>query len=455
MLSVNSLDGIKSDFKKIIESAKAFAGNAVEVGQFIMDFFRNSPHYAYDVDSATIVSKTLHRMKEGIAPRIALSGITSSGKSTLMNALFGTSITETKRTRDTTNCVLKAEFPSGLVIYDTPGILSDEQLENITRAFLELDQLEKPKVDQIPFQRSPSSAVEHIPIDKIREEAPFDIVLFVVNASSVPGRGDRRDLRLFFFELEKKFPGRVIIVGTHIDELTESDEKEKILEDWTDVFEGQMLPVSSIKGDGLDELVLLLFRNISGDVSLTKLQESLNTVRKLDRISFVLTEASGLLAEISLLKGNQAEDINISSLMLFAIICNHYSADEETWLKYNGDAIKIGEEVKKAGITTESQKRSPKGFWEKLRSLFGKNFFKEVVEYRKLGVRGIAELLPKIYWLIYDFENTTDKTASLSNTAISQKVYSSTSLESLIEKGDAKEIANEIERLLRDVLELK
>ncbi len=453
MLSAESFEGIKSDFKKIMESAKVFAGNAVEVGQFIMDFFRNSPQYVYDVDSATIVSKTLHRMKEGIAPRIALSGITSSGKSTLMNALFGASITETKRTRDTTNCVLKAEFPSGLVIYDTPGILSDEQLENITRAFLELDQVEKPKVDWVPFQRGPTSAVEHIPIDKIREEAPFDIVLFVVNASSVPGRGDRRDLRLFFLELERKFPGRVIIVGTHIDELTESDEKEKILEDWTDVFQGQMLPVSSIKGDGLDDLVLLLFRNISGDVSLTKLQESLNTVRKLDRISFVLTEASSILAEISLLKGNQAEDIKISSLMLFAIICNHYSADEETWLKYNGDAVKIGEEVKKTGITTDSKKRSPKGLWERLRSLFGKEFFKEVVEYHKLGVRGIAELLPKIYWLIYDFENTaTDKAVSLGNAAISQKVSSSTTLESLIEKGDVKEIANEIERLLRDIL---
>src|SRR3954471_2310465 len=82
-----------------------------------------------------IVSRALHKLHTRTPPRLALAGLTSSGKSTLLNTLFGLPIAAAKRTADTTDCVIRVPFRSGFTIYDTPGFGGNETYENVTRAF--------------------------------------------------------------------------------------------------------------------------------------------------------------------------------------------------------------------------------------------------------------------------------------------------------------------------------
>ncbi|MYB94301.1 hypothetical protein F4054_10735 [Candidatus Poribacteria bacterium] len=93
-------------------------------------------------NESSVVSRALHSLKvgDGSAPRIAIVGETSVGKTALVNALFGSQLAAVRLTADTTRAVLRVQFPSNLVIYDTPGIFGDEKLENITRSFIGLRQ---------------------------------------------------------------------------------------------------------------------------------------------------------------------------------------------------------------------------------------------------------------------------------------------------------------------------
>ena len=257
---------------------------------------KNYSESEYSDETPDLISKTLHRMQTGSPPRIALVGMTSAGKSSLINALFGESISEVRRNADTTNCVLTAEFPSGLVIYDTPGLAGDEELgyENITRLFLDLQQEEdSTNFTSVPFQENFTEVTE-LSLEKLKQLQPLDAILFLVDISRTLNKYEKNALKSFFFELIDKYEGRVVVAGTHLDELNKLPEQEKQgqLDSYNKIFNSQLTPVSSVSGEGLSELVINLFHVMPQKVAPAKLQESLLFTKKLNRFAFTINESS-------------------------------------------------------------------------------------------------------------------------------------------------------------------
>ncbi|MBW4604505.1 MAG: 50S ribosome-binding GTPase [Calothrix sp. FI2-JRJ7] len=395
----------------ILEQAKRFGAIDFinDVGKRVWEYFQKDYDLGYSDEHPDVIAKVLHRMNTGTAPKIALVGMTSAGKSSLINALFGKSISEVQRTADTTSCVLVAEFPSGLLIYDTPGLAGDEQLgyENITRLFLEIPQEEDAtQFSAVPFQEKPPEI-----IDLSTDQLPkLDAILFLVDISRTLNKYQNKALRGFFLELKNRFGDHIVIAGTHLDELNKlSDQERQVqLESYNKIFDNHLAAVSSVSGEGLSELIIKLFCIMPQKVPPAKLQESLISARKLNRFSFVIKESSNLLAEIILLKGNQVNDIKAAYLWLFALICKHDSVDENTWLSCNGDALKIADKAIEAGRKQYKTTRPPEDLLEKLQAFLGKSFQTSVIETKPLGIDGLQELLPGVYELLYVLINVTN-----------------------------------------------
>ncbi|MBW4488835.1 MAG: GTPase domain-containing protein [Trichocoleus desertorum ATA4-8-CV12] len=433
--------------KEIVE----VGGEVVEVGRRIWEQFDKSYTSDYHDENSTTLSKTLHRMHTGSSPRIVLVGMTSAGKSSLINALFGESIAEVKRTADTTDCIIEAKFPSSLVIYDTPGLGGNEELgyENITRLFLRLPQEEDVKIHgHVRYQAKPAEILE-LSIEQISQFPTPDAIIFVVDISRTLNRFERKAFKALYLELQNKFANRVVVAGTHLDELRQLP-KEEIngqISSYNNIFDEQVIPVSSLSGEGLSELVLTLFRTIPEKVSPAKLQESLVTARKLSRLSFVIAEVSNILADIILLKGNRTEEIKAGYLGIFALVCNHYSVDEEIWLKCNGNALKIGEEAKDAGTRRFKSRRNPKDLFEWLMSIFGGGIYIEEVEYKSLGSAGLRTLLPGIYKLLYELSEVSS--VEFSEIEVREQVnHKADEIEKLVQHNKFEELSSQVSLLL-------
>jgi GTPase Era involved in 16S rRNA processing len=393
-------------------------------------------------------------MEIGSPPHIALVGMTSAGKSSLVNALFGSSISEVKRTADTTDCVIKAEFPSGLLIYDTPGLAGDEELgyENITRLFLDLEQEEDSPIASIVRLQEKVLEDRELSPEQLKQLPSLDAVLFLADVSRTLNKYEKKALKSLFFELKDKYEGRVVVGGTHLDELNKlsKEEKKGQLDSYNKIFNGQLTPVSSLSGEGLPELVVTLFRVMPQKITVARLQDALKSSMRLNRLTFTITESSNLLTEIILLKGNQGNDIRTGYLWLFALICKHCSVDEDTWKKFNGDALKISARAKEAGTKAYKTVRSPKDFWEILRSIFGYKFEQDIVEHERIGVKGLKELLPGIYRLLYELSDTSGSQVSESkiHEIVDANAYK---LQPLIEQNKLTELAAEIGKILQDL----
>lgn len=453
---MKAINNIQALLKGLVESG--IINDTIALTQTIWNYFTKDYNSSYSDNNPNVIAKTLHRMNTGSAPRIALVGMTSAGKSSLINALFGQSVAEVRRTADTTSCVIKAEFPSGLVIYDTPGLGGNEELgyENITRLFLGMSQEEDAKqFHSVPFQETSPEIVD-LSTDKLKKLPQLDAVLVVVNISRTLNKYEKMGLKTFFLELEKQYEDRIIVAGTHIDELNKltTEESQGQIESYNKIFNNQLIPISSVSGEGLADLVINLFRVMPQKVSPAKLQESLTSNRKLNRLQFVITESSNLLAEIMLLKGDQADDIKASYLWLFALICKQYSVDEETWLKCNGDALKIGDKAKEEGIILRKIPYAPSSFWEKIQSWLGKKFERDVIVHKPIGVDGLRQLLVGVYELLYELSEID--IPKVSNRQIQIKIDNKIQqIESFIQKSKVEEIAEQIGEILEELLTVK
>ena len=249
---------------------------------------------------------------------------------------------------------------------------------------------------------------------------------------------------------------RLVVAGTHLDRLNEvsDEEKEGQLRVWNEISNNQIVPVSSVTGDGLVDLATELFKRMPGNVSLSKLQESLEKIAKIDRLSFVVAEVSRPLAIMMLMSGEDQEGIEIYVIILISTLCYHYSVNEETWLDLHGDGLEIARYIQETSGTEQvTTEREPIGLWEKIKSWFGATFYTRRKEYRTLGVEGLSELLPIFYELIYEFENF--ETSALPPERISQRVLSERkNLEPSLRAEDIEKLASRINDLLKSLLPL-
>ena len=448
--------------RTIIETAKGLP----DLIRGIMDLIENDLGLLGNAEQneGSVVSRTLYRLKLGdeAAPRIVVVGETSVGKTALVNALFSSQLREERLIADTTPSVLRVQFPSHLVIYDTPGIFGDEKLENITRSFIGLRQRynQAARVRSVPFQTDPNSdEIIHLSGKSIRKEAPIDLVLWTVNVSRPLNRVMQDALDLFFTQLDKKFGKHLVVAGTHLDVLQEvSDEAAKEqLRVWNEISNDQIILLSSTKGDGLTALVKELFKRLPRNASLSKLQQSLNQVAKINRCSFVVAEMSHPLAMIMLMSGDNLEGIEIHVTILITLLCSHYSVDEETWKDLHGDGITIARQIRRtSGAEQISVKWSPAGVWENIKSWFGATFYGTGdgtgERYQVLGVQGLSELLPIFYELVHEFEDFD--VPPLTRESISRVVRSQqTDLEPLVRREDSEKLAFRINDLLKSLLQ--
>lgn len=390
--------------KQIIEFARS--EDVRDIAQQLWQYVQGSPGDASSTDDdPNTVSRALHRLHARTPPRIALAGMTSSGKSSLLNALFGLPVNDVRRTPDTTDCVIQVPFGSGLTIYDTPGLAGNEHYENVARAFLQIPQdRDLETITSIPFVRlgATRSACE---VSMIREKYPIDAVLFLVDLSRTLSRFDKKAIRSTVLELGQRYGSGLIIAGSHLDVLQQYSSKEigTIVETFQALTDNLLTPISSVTGEGLTSLVQRTFQVLPSGVSLSSLQETLLEERKASRLQFVVAEAAGILAQVALLDGKATNDLRAWIVVLYLLVCQHYSVDEETWLRLNGDISQIHDHVSKHGVSKIRRERNAEGFLEWFRSrVFGTKFFENATEFRRLGCAGLREIVPRIYTLIYD-----------------------------------------------------
>jgi GTP-binding protein EngB required for normal cell division len=385
-------------------------------------------------NDALVVSRTLHRLEARKPPQLALAGLTSSGKSTLLNTLFGVSVADVKRTADTTDCVICVPFRSGLVIYDTPGFAGNETFENVARAFLRIPQdPDLGEISSIPILALGQTRAA-VDLSSISASYPIDAVIFLLDLERTISRFDKKAIRATVLELEQAYESRLMIVGTHLDRVRDLPERDLLLSSFQALTDNRMTAVSSLTGEGLDALTQRIF---PGTVSLSALQETLLAERKASRLEFVVAEAAAILAEVALLDGKSVDDLRAYIVVLYVRICHHYSVDEVTWLRLNGDLDQIHEHVSQHGVSTIRREREASGFLEWFRStLFGTKFFTSALEFRRLGTAGLAELAPRIYGLIYDLAGVTGQRLSDPEIASAFRASEGT-IDPLVTKEDA------------------
>ncbi|PLX90766.1 MAG: GTPase Era [Desulfuromonas sp.] len=155
---------------------------------------------------------------------VSIIGRPNVGKSTLLNRMLGQKIAITSPKPQTTrNRILGIHnFAEGQILFiDTPGIHKP-----------------KGKLNRFMVDQAVSAC------------SGIDLVLFLVEADSLPGTGDR-----YILDLLKKSDARVILVINKID-LVEPPRLLSLIEAYCADFKfSEVVPISALSGDGVERLL--------------------------------------------------------------------------------------------------------------------------------------------------------------------------------------------------------
>ena len=166
---------------------------------------------------------------------VTLIGRPNVGKSTLINKLVGEKIAITSQVAQTTRKKLKAILTtkdSQIIFIDTPGIHKPHHLLGKT------------------LVKNAKSAINGV-----------DLILLIFDSNDKPGRGDK-----YIKDLLSTNQTKYIIVLNKWD-LVQENEKESRLNQYKEIFSNNSIcfhPVSSISGEGCDELINLVNDHLPG-----------------------------------------------------------------------------------------------------------------------------------------------------------------------------------------------
>lgn len=293
------------------------------------------------------------------APVITVTGITFTGKSRLINRLFGEKKSKEGLIADTTDKVVTIRFNSGLLIYDTPGAGGiNVKLENTTRAFLGLQQLEKDvngkalepivEIPTIDAHNYNSATNKPVALKKQEEFERTDLYLFVVNITA--GGLQRQDL-LFFREVVEL--GKPVIVVINKIDIANQESVKECLTYIQENLARHAIALSAEKGQNIQELVSTIVTSLPSNCQ-TVLGETINKeykklVRHQEIGIYSLTTAIKVARLVGMRGKDNARLMTLLVLGLYAWIVSEYELSvTDTKLKEVGasfsDLLSIIEE---------------------------------------------------------------------------------------------------------------
>lgn len=162
-------------------------------------------------------------MRSGFA---SIIGRPNTGKSTLINTIINEKIAIVSNVAGTTRNTIQGVYhdeDTQIVFVDTPGI-----------------------------QKATDKLGKHLNKQSYESLEDIDVILFVVDASSGIGKGDR-----FIIEALKHTSVPVILVLNKIDKITK-DGILKCINDYKDLFAfADIIPISALRNDNVDRLINL------------------------------------------------------------------------------------------------------------------------------------------------------------------------------------------------------
>ncbi len=293
-------------------------------------------------------------------PVIAVTGVTHTGKSTLINTMFGEKRLEEGLTSDTSDRIVKIRFKSGLLIYDTPGAGGLEVIyENRTRAFLGLQQLQEdingnpiqPLVEIETIDAATYNPVTNFGEQKLRHdefEKP-DLFLFVVDVTA--GALKREDL--YFFRDVASLGRPVIVIANKIDEA--SDEKTKMALDLIyRRISRSAIPVSARNNTNIEKVIIQIIQSLpkeKAEIITQTINEDYHRVSLRQSI-----HANSLITAINVVnltsgKKVESRDLVARVLGLYLWILKEYDVPvhrlQETGANFDGIAEQVEEKLRK------------------------------------------------------------------------------------------------------------
>jgi GTP-binding protein EngB required for normal cell division len=239
---------------------------------------------------------------------IILTGTTHTGKSTILNTLFGDKVAKTASYTDVTGQIAKIVLPNGLIIYDTPGVGGlNDTYENVTRAFLDIPQINvAEQVTDIPLVdlKDPSNPI----ITRVKPVSPTIENIVILLVFDLVGGFKRSDYELLNL-IRARYNG-VVLVGNKRDKLERVEDIELIKEDLKKRAFQDFIPVRGLNtlddpAIGIDDLVKAICYQLSEN-AISTFNIELHEKYKRDKNELITSSIKRVAARASLVQPEEA-----------------------------------------------------------------------------------------------------------------------------------------------------